>query len=174
MAEPTRESPTAPAAGATLHDRIQAEIAKYPDRRSAIINALRLAQEEHGWLSPAAFEEVSRAIDLSPAQCQSVASFYDMFFLHPKGRHTVEVCTNVACGLVGAGAVVRAFEDALGVHLGDTTPDGLVTLRSVECLGGCGWGPVVSVDERYQEHFQPEDAAPLVARLRGGEETESA
>ncbi len=156
-----------PAAQQALYDRIQAEIAKYPERRSAIINALRLAQDEFGWLSPEAFEEVARAIDLPVAQCQSVASFYDMFFLQPKGAHTVEVCTNVACALVGAGQVVKAFERELGVHLGETTEDGTVTLRSVECLGGCGWGPVVSIDERYHEHFTPADAPGVCARLRG-------
>jgi NADH-quinone oxidoreductase subunit E len=152
----------------SLHDRIQAEIAKYPDRRSAIINALRLAQEEHGWLSPLAIEEVARAIDLSPATCQAVASFYDMFYLEPKGTHVIEVCTNLSCQLVGAGKVVEALERELGIHLGETTPDGRITLRSVECLGGCGWGPVVAVDERYHEHFQPGDAAALVKEVGNG------
>jgi NADH-quinone oxidoreductase subunit E len=152
----------------TLYDRIQAEIAKYPDRRSAIINALRLAQEEHGWLTPQAIEEVARAIDLSPATCQAVASFYDMFYLEPKGTHVIEVCTNLSCQLVGAGKVVEALERELGIHLGETTPDGRITLRSVECLGGCGWGPVVAVDERYHEHFQPGDAAALVTEVKGG------
>ena len=94
----------------TLYDRIQAEIAKYPDRRSAILGALRLAQEEYGWLSPEAIEEVSRAIDLSPGTCQAVASFYDMFFLEPVGTHVIEVCTNLSCPLVGAGKVVEALE----------------------------------------------------------------
>jgi NADH-quinone oxidoreductase subunit E len=150
----------------TLYDAIQAEIAKYPDRRSAILAALRLAQQKYGWLSPEAFEEVSRCIDLSPAQCQAVASFYDMFFLEPVGAHVVEVCTNVSCCLVGATDVVAAFEHELGCHLGETSPDGAVTLRSVECLGGCGWGPVVSVDHRYLEHFTPDDAKAVVADLR--------
>ena len=158
-----------PAQEQAFYEKVQAEIAKYPDRRSAILNALRLAQEEHGWLSPAAFEEVSRAIDLPAAQCQSIASFYDMFFLAPKGTHTVEVCTNVSCALVGAGRVVEAFEQALGVHLGETTADGTVTLRSVECLGGCGWGPVVSIDERYHEHFGEADVPGVVRRLTGEE-----
>jgi NADH-quinone oxidoreductase subunit E len=152
----------------SLHDRIQAEIAKYPERRSAILAALRLGQEEHGWLSPEAIEEVARAMDLSPATCQAVASFYDMFYLEPKGTRVIEVCTNLSCQLVGAGKVVQALERELGIHLGETTPDGRITLRSVECLGGCGWGPVVAVDERYHEHFQPGDAAELVKEVRNG------
>jgi len=149
-----------------LYARIQAEIARYPNRRSAIINALRLAQEEYGWCSPEAIGEVSRAIDLSPATCQAVASFYDMFFMQPVGSHIVEVCTNVACALMNAGEVLQALEDELGVGVNGTTPDGKITLRAVECLGACGWAPVVAVNERYQEHFQPEDAAALVEDLR--------
>jgi NADH-quinone oxidoreductase E subunit len=160
----------APVAGAPgnpeLYDRIQAEIAKYPNRRSAIINALRLAQEEYGWCSPEAIGEVSRAIDLSPATCQAIASFYDMFFLEPVGRHVVEVCTNVSCALMGAGDVLRALEEELGIEENGTTPDGLITLRHVECMGACGWAPMVAVNERYLEHFAPEDAAGLVAELR--------
>ena len=153
----------------TLYDAIQAEIAKYPDRRSAILGALRLAQEKYRWLSPEAFEEVSRCIDLPVAQCQAVASFYDMFFLEPVGEHVVEVCTNVSCCLVGATDVVAAFEHELGCRLGQTSPDGVATLRSVECLGGCGWGPVVSVDHRYLEHFTADDARTVVAELRSRE-----
>jgi NADH-quinone oxidoreductase subunit E len=153
----------------SLHDAIQAEIAKYPDRRSAILAALRLAQAKYRWLSPAAFEEVARCIDLPVAQCVAVASFYDMFFLEPVGDHVVEVCTNVSCALVGAAAVVEAFERELGCALGSTSADGAVTLRPVECLGGCGWGPVVSIDHRYHEHFTPDDAKAIVATLRAGE-----
>jgi len=149
-----------------LYERIQVEIAKYPNRRSAIIAALRLAQEEYGWLSPPALEAVSDAIDLSPAHCASVASFYDMFFLHPVGDHLVEVCTNVSCALVGAGEVVAAFERHLGIAAGETTEDGSITLRTVECLGGCGWAPVVAVDENYLEYFRPEDAAGVAESVR--------
>ena len=153
----------------SLHDVIQAEIAKYPDRRSAILAALRLAQGKYRWLSPEAFEEVSRCIDLPVAQCVAVASFYDMYFLEPVGEHVVEVCTNVSCALVGAADVVAAFEKELGCSLGSTSADGKITLRPVECLGGCGWGPVVSIDHRYHEHFTADDVKPVVAGLRAAE-----
>ena len=95
-------------------------------------------------------EEVGDALDLTPAYCQSVASFYDMFHLEPVGRHTIEVCTNVCCGLKGAQQVLESFQDDLGVRAGETTPDGQVTLRAVECLGGCGWPTVVAVDHHYR------------------------
>jgi NADH-quinone oxidoreductase subunit E len=156
-----------------LYDAIQLEIAKYPDRRGAILPALHLAQKHYGWLSPEALEAVGEALDLSPARCQAVASFYDMFHLQPVGRHMVEVCTNLSCALVGADRVLRRFERELDVTAPGTSADGAITLRGVECLGGCGWGPVVSVDHQYQEHFTEDDATDLVGRLRSETGSES-
>jgi NADH-quinone oxidoreductase subunit E len=131
-----------------------------------VLPALRLAQEQFGWLPPEAFEEVADALDLTPAYCQAVASFYDMYHLMPAGRHLVEVCTNLSCALVGAQRVVEAFESELGVGAGETTEDGAVTFRAVECLGGCGYAPVVSVDHRYRHNVRPEDAAGIIEELR--------
>ena len=125
--------------------------------------ALRLAQERYGWLPPDAFREVGEALDLTPAYCKAVASFYDMFHLEPVGRHMIEVCTNVSCALVGA-------QQVLGVHAGETTEDGEFTLRTIECAGGCGWGTVVSVDHRYREPVKPEDVPAIVEELRNGSE----
>jgi NADH-quinone oxidoreductase subunit E len=152
----------------TLAQRIQEAAADYPESRSAVLPALRLAQEEHGWLSPDALREVADALDLTPAYCKAVASFYDMFHLAPVGQHLVEVCTNISCALVGAQQVLDAFEDELGVRTGETTEDGVVTLRALECAGGCGWGTVVSVDHRYREPVKPEDVPGIVEELRGG------
>jgi len=150
-----------------LYDEIQTIAARYPQRRSAVMPALRLAQERYGWLSPDAFREVGEALDLTPAYCKAVASFYDMFHLEPVGRHMIEVCTNVSCALVGAQQVLEAFEEELGVHAGDTTEDGAFTLRTIECAGGCGWGTVVSVDHRYREPVKAEDVPAIVQELRG-------
>ena len=96
----------------------------------------------------------------------AVASFYDMYHLKPVGRHLVEVCTNVSCALVGAQQVLEAFEDELGVHAGETTEDGEVTLRTVECAGGCGWATVVAVDHRYRERLRRADVPAIVEELR--------
>ncbi len=143
--------------------------ARYPDSRSAVLPALRLAQEEHGgWLPPEAFREVADALELTPAYCQAVASFYDMFQLAPIGRHLVEVCTNVSCALAGAQQVLEALETQLGCAAGETTEDGDVTLRTVECLGGCGWATVVAVDHAYRLHVRPETAGEIVEELRDG------
>jgi NADH:ubiquinone oxidoreductase subunit E len=140
---------------------------RFPDSRSATIPALRRAQERHGWLPPEAFEEVADALGLTPAYCQAVASFYDMFHLAPVGEHVVEVCTNLSCGLSGAQRVVEAFEAELGVRAGETTEDRQVTFRTVECLGGCGYPAVVAVDNRYREHVKPGDVPSIVEAIRG-------
>src|SRR5437867_8779625 len=102
--------------GRPLATQIQEVARQYPDSRSAVLPALRIAQERHGgWLPPEAFREVGDALGLTPAYCQAVASFYDMFHLEPTGRHLVEICTNLSCALVGAQRVVQAFEAELGV-----------------------------------------------------------
>jgi NADH-quinone oxidoreductase subunit E len=145
------------------------EIAKqYPESKSAILPALRIAQEQYGWLSREAFEQVAEALDLTPAYCMSVATFYDMFQLEPVGTHMVEVCTNICCGLVNAQAVLEAFERELGVSPGGTTADGNVTLRAVECLGGCSTPTIVAVDRRYRQSVTPEDVPGIVAELGNG------
>ena len=151
-----------------LADEIREVAAQYPDSRSAILPALRLAQERHGWLPPEAFAEVGDALGLTPAYCEAVASFYDMFHLAPVGRHLVEVCTNICCALVGAQQVLEAFESELGVRAGETTPDGEFTLRALECAGGCGWGTVVAIDHRYREPVRADDVPTIVSELRGG------
>jgi len=154
-----------------LYDQIRTVASEYPESRSAVLPALRLAQAEHGgWLPPEAFREVAEALELTPAYCHAVASFYDMFHLEPVGKHMVEVCTNVSCALVGAQQVVEAFERELGVEAGGTTADGEVTLRTVECYGGCGWGTVVSVDHRYREPVTAEDVPGIVEELRSAAE----
>jgi NADH:ubiquinone oxidoreductase subunit E len=151
-------------------DELRALADQYPQTRSAILPALRLAQERHdGWLPPEAFAEVGEALDLTPAYCKAVASFYDMFHLRPVGRHLVEVCTNLSCALVGAQQVLEAFESELGVRAGETAEDGSVTLRAVECAGGCGWGTVVAIDHRYREPVRPEDVPAIASEVRGAD-----
>jgi NADH-quinone oxidoreductase subunit E len=151
----------------SLHDEIREVAARYPRSRSATLPALRLAQERYGWLPPEAFREVAEALGETPAYCLAVASFYDMFHLEPVGRHLVEVCTNLSCALVGAQQVVEAFESELGIAPGETTADGRVTLRVVECSGGCGWGTVVAIDERHRGPVRAEDVPAIVEEIRG-------
>ena len=152
---------------AELYDEIQKAAARYPQRRSAVMPALRLAQERYGWLSPDALREVADALDLTPADVEAVATFYDMFNLEPVGQHLVEVCTNLSCALAGAKHVVDALEIELGIAPGETSDDGEVTFRLIECAGGCGYAPVVVVDHAYREPTKPEDVPSLVEELRG-------
>jgi NADH-quinone oxidoreductase subunit E len=152
----------------TFYDQVHELKAQYPVERSAVLPALRLAQEKHGWLPPEALVEVADALDLTPAQVEAVASFYDMFHLEPVGKYLVEVCTNLSCALVGAQQVLKAFERELGVAPGETTEDGEFTLRAVECAGGCGWAPVVALDDRHRFNVKPEDAPAIVEEVRGG------
>ena len=149
-----------------LYDRIQELREEFPPgSRSATIPALRLAQKQYGWLPPEAIREVADALDLTPAYCHSVASFYDMFHLEPVGEHLIEVCTNLSCALSGAQAVVEAFEQELGLRVGRTSRDGKVTFHAVECLGGCGYATVVAVDHRYHHDVKPETVPQIVREM---------
>ena len=150
----------------TLTEKIRELASLYPNGRSAVMPALRLAQEQYGYLPPEAIREVAAALDTTPAVCQQIASFYDMFQLKPTGRHTIDLCSNAPCALVGAANVLVAFERELGISAGETTPDGSITLRTVECLGGCGQGTVVAIDHRYREPVTPEDVPAIVKELR--------
>jgi len=152
----------------SLATEVQKLKKRYPDSLSAVMPALRLAQEENdGWLSPDAIREVADALELTPAYCLSIASFYDQYYLEPVGRTHVEVCTNVSCGLAGAQQVVEAFERELGISAGSTSDDGAYTLGTIECLGGCGWATVVAVNNRHRLRVQAEDVPGIVQELRG-------
>ena len=141
---------------------------QYPDSLSAVMPALTLAQEQNdGWLSPAAIREVADALDLTPAYCLSIASFYDQYYLEPVGRRRIEVCTNVSCGLAGAQQVVDAFERELGISAGSTSDDGAFTLGTIECLGGCGWATIVAIDNRHRLRVKADDVPGIVEELRG-------
>jgi NADH-quinone oxidoreductase E subunit len=152
----------------SLSDEIQEVRARYPEgSHSAVLPALRLAQERDGWLSRATLEEVADALEVTPAFCYSIASFYDMLHLEPVGRRTIDVCTNLSCALCGAQEVLEAFESELGIRAGETTPDGEITLRAVECLGGCGYATVVAVDDRYHHNVLAETVPEIVEDVRG-------
>jgi NADH:ubiquinone oxidoreductase subunit E len=152
----------------TVDAQVQKLRKQYPDSLSAVMPALRLAQEANGgWLSPDAIREVADALDLTPAYCLSIASFYDQYRLEPSGRRVIEVCTNVSCALAGAQQVVEAFERELGISAGSTSEDGAFTLGTIECLGGCGWATVVAVNNRHRLRVQAEDVPGIVEELRG-------
>ncbi len=149
-------------------DAEMAEIVKRypPDRkRAAMLPALRLVQEILGHLPPAALEQVASKLEVSKTACAEVATFYSMLRLEPRGRYSVEVCTNVSCSLCGGEQILRHLEQKLGIHAGETTPDGRITLREVECLASCGTAPVLQLDEEFHERLTPEKVDALLATL---------
>ncbi len=130
---------------------IDAEIAKMPEKRGALLAALRLVQDELGHLSDETAREVAALFDLHPAEVMEVISFYNEFHDRPRGRHQVNVCTSLSCSLRGGRDLLRSIEAHLGVRAGATTGDGRVSLGHEECLGACGYAPMLRVDEAYHE-----------------------
>jgi NADH-quinone oxidoreductase subunit E len=145
-----------------LRAEIEGYMAKYPDRRSAAIPALRAAQRHHGWCSPEAIDQIACTMRLTPGFLVAVATFYDMIETEPKPRHDVYVCTNISCSLRGA----RELYDALcRAAAGEAD----LNVRSFECLGACDIAPMASVDGVYVGPLEPSDAPTIVEQLRAGE-----
>jgi len=143
-------------------------IALYPQARSALIPILHLAQEQDGWLTPDGMAHVAELLDLDPAEVYGTASFYDMLFTHPVGRHLVSVCTNLACLLNGADELLEHAEARLGVAAGGTTADGQFTLEEVECIAFCGAAPCLAVNWRFFGNIGNDDFDRLVEDLAAG------
>jgi NADH-quinone oxidoreductase subunit E len=149
--------------------RIERETAKFPPerRQSAVIAALAIAQDEHGWLSKDVIEAVAAVLDMPAIAVFEVASFYTMYNAEPLGRFKLTVCTNLPCALSGAGDAVRHLKDRLGVDFNETTGDGLFTLKEGECMGACGDAPVMLVNNRRMESFMSnEKLDALLEELR--------
>lgn len=140
----------------------------YPEARSALIPILHVAQEQDGWLTPDAIAHVAELLGLTAAEVYGTATFYDMLFTHPVGRHLVSVCTNIACLLNGGAELLEHAEQSLGVRAGGTTDDGELTLEEVECIALCGEAPCLAVNWRFFGSVTPEAFDGLVADLRSG------
>lgn len=146
-----------------LRAKIDAHVAKYPDRRSASIPALHEVQARYGWCSPEGIEQAASVLRLTPGYLISVASFYDMLFTQPVGRHQVYVCTNISCSLCGADELMAAFTD-------EVAGDPEFNLRAFECLGACDMAPMASIDGDYVGPIAIDEVPGVVATIRAGEE----
>jgi NADH:ubiquinone oxidoreductase subunit E len=146
-----------------LREAIETAMAKYPDRRSAVIPALHAAQDRYGWCSPEAVDQVAAVMRLTPGYVQAIATFYDMFSTTPVGRHTVYVCTNISCSLRGADEIYSAMMTAAG---GDED----LNVRAFECLGACDIAPMASVNGEYVGPLTVEDTRAIIDDLRAGGE----
>jgi NADH-quinone oxidoreductase subunit E len=146
-----------------LRQTIEDAMARYPDRRSAVMPALHAAQDVHGWCSPEALHQVAAVMRVTPAYLSMIASFYDMYNEEPVGRHHVYVCTSVACMPKQPRRVLDALQrEAEQESLEDTE------IRGFECLGACDMAPMASIDGRYVGPLEPEDANEIVESIRAG------
>jgi NADH-quinone oxidoreductase subunit E len=147
--------------------QIEKEVAKYPaeQKQSAVMAALRIAQEEHGWLSEPLMDYVAQVLEMRPIQVYEVATFYSMYDLNPVGKHKISVCTNISCMLRGSDEVVKHLEKKLGIKMGETTADGRFTLKEVECLAACGGAPMFQIGKTYHENLTPQKIDEILASL---------
>ena len=145
--------------------RIDKELGKYPadQRQSAVMASLAICQDEHGWVSPCVIEEVASYIGMAPIAVQEVATFYNMYDTSPVGRFKLGVCTNLPCQLRDGKKAAEFLKTRLGVDFNETTPDGVFTLKELECLGACGDAPVMLVNNKRMCSFM--DAQKLDALL---------
>ena len=149
-------------------ERARATIALYPQPRSAMIPLLHLAQEQDGWVTGEAMEHIAELLDLTPAEVLGTASFYDMLFREPIGRHLIAICTNIACLLNGGYELLEHAEERLGIKAGATTPDGRFTIEEVECVALCGQAPCLAVNWRFFGNVTDEAFDRLVDELTAG------
>jgi len=150
-----------------LEARFERFLARYPQRRSALIPMLLYAQDEVGWLSPEVIREIAGRLDLSVVEVESVISYYSMLRRRPAGKYHIQVCTNISCMLREAEPLFEHARKKLGIKPGEITEDGLFSLEEVECLGACSWAPAIQVNYDFHHEMTPEKLDALVDRLRG-------
>lgn len=142
---------------------------KYPpeQKQSAVVEALFVAQAQNGyWLSEAAMNAVAEYLELPPIVVYEAATFYDLFNLKPIGKHKIAVCTNVSCMLRGSEEIVACLKKRLGIEVGETTEDGLFTLREVECMAACANAPMCQIDDKaYHENLTPQKTLALIDEI---------
>jgi NADH-quinone oxidoreductase E subunit len=146
--------------------KINALIAKYPVRRSALIPSLQAAQEEVGYVSREAVREIAQIFELSPNEVYEVASFYTMLYKAPVGKYVIQVCTNISCLLCNSEQIMAHLQKRLGIKPGETTPDKRFTLFEVECLASCGTAPVAQINDEYHENLTTEKLDRILDSLK--------
>ena len=144
-------------------------VARYPQGRSALLPLLHLVQAEDGYLTPAGLAFCAAQLGLTAAEVTAVATFYSMYRRTPTGDYLVGVCTNTLCAIMGGDVILEALQDYLGIHAGETTGDGRITLDHVECNAACDYAPVVMVNWEFFDNQTPSSARDLVDGLRAGQ-----
>lgn len=141
-------------------------LTRYPNKMAATIPVLHLCQEQNGWVSPDVVAFVSSTLDVSVAHVQGVVTFYTLFNQKPVGKHQVWVCRTLSCALRGADEVLHHCEKRLGIHAGETTKDGKITLRTAECLAACGQAPMMQVNKDFHENLTLKQVDEILDRLQ--------
>lgn len=150
-------------------NKVNEIIARYPQgkQKSALIPLLHMAQEENGgWLSVEAMDYVAGLLQIKPIEVYEVATFYSMYNLKPVGRYVFEVCQTGPCMLNGSDGIIDYIKQKLNIGVGETTADGLFTLKTVECLGACGYAPMMQLGKHYKEHLTPERVDAIIEECR--------
>ena len=153
----------------SMREEIEAAAARYPERRSAIMPALMIAQKEHGHLPGPVLEDVAEILGVERVWVYELATFYTLFHTEPIGRFHLQLCDNVSCMLCGSEALLKHLETTLGIRKGETTPDGAFTLSTVECLGACEMAPVMQVGDDYHGNLDPARLDALLESFRAAE-----
>lgn len=143
-------------------------LARYPRSKSALVPLLHLAQEQDGYVTDEAMAHIAELVGCSSAEVMGTATFYEMFKFEPVGKYMVNVCTNIACQLLGAEELLDHAEKRLGIKAGQTTPDGMFTIEDVECVAACTEAPCVQVNYRYFDRVTPENLDQLLEELAAG------
>lgn len=151
-----------------IREKIDQIVLKSETKQSALIPVLHEVQTKYGWLSSESIKEVAEILDLPPASVQNVATFYTMFFTKPVGRHVIWLCRTLSCALRGAEHIEHYLSEKLGIHTGETTPDGKITLLEAECLASCGTAPVMLLDDELFENLTRKEIDELIEKLRQG------
>lgn len=146
-------------------------VTKFPQdkEKSALIRILHIAQAEYGWVSVPVMNKIAEFLKIQAIEVYEVATFYTMFHLQPVGKHVLEVCRTGPCMLVGSDQLIEHIEKKLDIKVGETTSDGMFTLKTAECLGGCGYGPLLQCRNKYHEHLSIEKVDALIEQYRNGE-----
>ena len=149
-------------------DKVQEIVSRYPagKQRSAVIPVLHLAQDQFGWLSAETMDYVAGLLQMDPIEVYEVATFYSMYNLKPVGKYLFEVCQTGPCMVSGADNIVDYIKQKLGIKVGETTPDGLFTLKTVECLGACGYAPMMQLGKHFREHLTKEKVDAIIEECR--------
>lgn len=150
-------------------NKVKEIMARYPEgkHKSALIPVLHIAQEENGgWLSTEAMDEVAAVLNILPIEVYEVATFYTMFNLKPVGKYVFEVCRTGPCMLNGSDNIIEYIKEKLNIREGETTPDGMFTLKPAECLGACGYAPMMQLGKHYREHLTKEKVDAIIDECR--------